>query len=298
MDVVISGVHIDYESQNKASEVNTIPSVKKIFTHEAANIKIGDVRVREIKILDQYGKHYANSVKRFQTSKSICGYVVSAIAPLLAEWTSYMMQVKDLNEIFKTLNDPKFIVPQVEGAMEIIQGQRAEYLLKYGHEFKNKREQNAYMTDWVATYEISDVFQITAPKLRNLFFLRYCSFEFPDLLKDVKHEELRRLKEEEPFKGQRFIMESFFEKRKLNTIDQWTIQNHRKQMQERDKALVFAGDLKGHFVTFVACKVLLEDGNIEDTLFLINSVDQNYLSYQEAIFTLCQLTFPESVFNS
>jgi hypothetical protein len=149
------------------------------------------------------------------------------------------------------------------------------------------------MSDWVATYEISDVMKVVGKDTNNLFFQRICSFEFPDLIKDVKHEELRRLKEEEPFKGHMFLIEKFGPKHKLMTLSEWTGENHTTDLPAKDKPLVFIGDLKGHFVTFMACKVLNDDGSLESTLLIFNSIDLNYLHCSEVLFTMTNLCFQD-----
>jgi len=162
--------------------------------------------------------------------------------------------------------------------------------------FIYKKDKSAYTTDWVAKYEISDLMQIFHPDLENLVFLRYVGYEFPNLVKDVKHEERKRLEQEETkFKGNRFIIESFCGKRKLQTIDQWIYEGNLKTLNARDKPIVFIADLLGHYVTFVACKVFRENGKLEDTLFLLNSLKENHAGpiHQEVIFQICQLAFPK-----
>jgi len=267
------------EASGQLEEKSSVP---KIFKHEKVNLKVGNIIVREIKILDQYGPHYAQSIAKYKTPSSICGYVVCAVAPLVSEWANYMIcQPEDVDKMIENLRDPKVMIPKVEEAMEIIQAQRTLYVEEYGDEFANPKERDFYIKDWVANYEISDLLQITSPNLKNLFFLRYCAFSFPEEVKKVKHEELRRLKEEEAFKGNRFIVESFYNERRLQTVDDWIREGHMEKLAATDKPLVFVGDLAGHFVTFVLCKVLKEDGTLEDNLLMINSTQTNYLNREE-----------------
>ncbi len=271
-----------------------------IFGHETLCTNILNLCVREIKTSDQYGKPFKKSIKDFQTSDSICGYVASAIAPFLGETTPFQTNPSELELLLNQLNDLSLLVPEVEKCMEIIQAQRQQYITENPHEFKTKKDKEKYMKDWVANYEISDLLQIFPPLNDNVFFLRHVSFQYPNLVKDVKHEEKRRLVEEEQFQDQKFIIESFSKVRKLQTIDQWIYEEKAKKLIESNKSLVFVTDLLGHFVTILACGMKKEDGKIEKTLLLINSVEENYLKHsrcQEALFTIAQLVFPEEIFK-
>ena len=268
-----------------------------LFSTETVNIKIANVVVREVKVLNQLGKCFQKSIKEFNTPKQICGFIVSALGPLIAQNTSYVTHVTDIENMLKSLNDPSVVIPEVEKCMEILQSQRTQYIQEHPQEFKTKKAKEKYLTDWLAKYEIGDLMQISASHVANLFFVRYVSFQFPDLVKDVKHEEKNRLKDEEKFRKERFVIESAFGTRKLQTLDDWAYEGCGKLSKSFDKPLVFIGDLMGHYVTFLACKLLREDGTLEDTLFLLNSLKDNHISYQEIIFSICQLAFPESVFG-
>ena len=255
-------------------------------------MKISGVTVRELKMLNQYSKFLKKTIYDYKSSKSICGYMVSVAGPILAQSASFMMQPSQIDAVIKKLKDPNVIVPELEKCMEIIQGQRQQYVRNHFGDFRTKKDRDRYITDWVAKYEISDLMQIIAPHVENLFFIRYVGFEFPHLVRELQHEEKKRIKEEEVFKGNRFIIESFCGGRKLQTLEEWLVEGRVKMLNEYDKPLVFIGDLLGHYVTFLACKVLKEDGTLEDTVFLINSVYENHISRHETIFALCQLVFP------
>ncbi len=275
--------------------METIRDSPSLFSHESKNVKVTGVIVREIKVLDQYGKAFKQSIKEYSTTKSICGFMVAAVAPIVARSLCYTATIPEVEVLLKKLHDSSLLKSEVEKYMEVVQGQRREYMKENPHDFIYKKDQSAYITDWVAKYEISDVMQIFNPDIENLVFLRYVGYEFPNLVKDVKHEEKKRLeKEEVKFKGQRFIIESFSEKRKLQTIDQWIYEGTLKTLNARDKPIVFIADLLGHYVTFVACKVFKENGQLEDTLFLLNSLKENHAGpiHQEVIFQICQLAFP------
>lgn len=49
------------------------------------------------------------------------------------------------------------LVSRVENTMSRIQGSRRKYVFEYSHEFKEEGEDEKYMSDWVANYEISDI---------------------------------------------------------------------------------------------------------------------------------------------
>jgi len=271
---------------------------RKLFSKESVNSKIEKVTIRELKILEQYSKAFKKSIQQYNTPKSICGYIVSAIGPIVAQSVPFKAKMSQIESLVKNLNDPDFLVKEVEKCMEIIQAQRSHYLKEHDLEFRTKKQKENYMTDWVAKYEISDLMQIFSSDIENLFFLRYVGFEFPELVKDVKHEEKRRIIEEEKFKGNRFIIETFGNSRKLQTLDQWIYERKAKNIKDCNKPLVFIADLLGHFVTFVACKIKRENGTDESTVFLLNSVKENHMEVQEVVFTICQLAFPEDIFAS
>ena len=71
------------------------------------------------------------------------------------------------------------------------------------------------MKDWVANYEISDLFRTTGPQFDNLYFARYCIVAYPEHAAKCKHEEKRRHFEEEPFKQERTFLEAFNPSREL-----------------------------------------------------------------------------------
>jgi len=269
-----------------------------LFSKESTNTRIERVIVRELKILDQYSKAYKKSIKEHNTPKSICGYIVSAVGPLIAQAIPYKAKMSQVESLVKSLNEPTVMIQEVEKCMEIIQAQRSHYLQQNANDFKTKKSRDSYITDWVAKYEISDLMQIFGSDYENLFFLRYVGFEFPELVKDVKHEEKRRIVEEERFKGDRFIIESFHKTRKLQSLEQWIYEGKGKRLRDSNKPLVFIADLLGHFVTFFACKIKRENGVEESTLFLLNSVSENHMKVQEVVFTICQLAFPEDIFVS
>jgi hypothetical protein len=120
--------HKKYKTSQSMQE---FPSVKKIFKYESGNAKIGDVVVRELKILDQYSASYERLVSKYKTPKSICGYVASAVGPILADMSSYLVQQSSIEDINSLLRDPSVLLDPVEERMKSIQTSRADYLKKY-----------------------------------------------------------------------------------------------------------------------------------------------------------------------
>lgn len=119
-DIYINGYsEFDYLYEED-EPVNTPPDLQKIFKTETKNMKVANVVIREVKILDQYGPEYDDIIEKNKTPKSICGYIVCAVAPLLSELTSYMMTRDDINGLIEIFNDPNVMVPKVEEIMEMI----------------------------------------------------------------------------------------------------------------------------------------------------------------------------------
>lgn len=56
------------------------------------------------------------------------------------------------------------------------------------------------------------------------------------------------------------MVESFYQKRNLETVENFTLRNVAKELKNADQPIIFIGDLKGHYVTFMACKIENENG--------------------------------------
>jgi len=189
------------------------------------------------------------------------------------------------------------MIPKVENNMRIVQQQRARYIEQNPDEFNHEEEKTAYIKDYVAKYEISDLMQILGSDLENLVFLRHVGYEFPELVADLKHEEKKRLESEElNFKGEKLIIESFYQEKKLQTLQEWGASNILKGLRTKNKPLVLIGDLLGHYVVFVACRVTRRKDQLfseEDTLFLLNSDRDDYISFEDIISEINKLAFPQ-----
>jgi len=63
-------------------------------------------------------------------------------------------------------------------------------------------------------------------------------------------------------------------------------------LRAKNKPLVLIGDLLGHYVVFVACRVTCGKDE-EDTLLLLNSDQDNYISFEDVISRISKLAFPQ-----
>lgn len=218
--------------------------------------------IRELILVDQWSSKFFPLIKKYQTSSAICGYVSIASAYLLAgQFTSdSILTVDELNNKLKVLQDTNKVYKQVEKAMKFIYIDRMKYLEEYENEFSNERERSAYLSDWVANYEISDY--MTAFPNKRIHFVRAIERNF----EKVNHEEKRRLEEEIPFRNLDFFVDGAGQK---TSPKDW------KQMSWEN--VIFIVDMVGHFV--VMKPVLLKmNQNIEKTLLLINSMKGDHLS--------------------
>jgi len=107
----------------------------------------------------------------------------------------------------------------------------------------------------------------------------------------------KRLESEElNFKGEKLIIESFYQEKKLQTLQECGTSNILKGLRTKNKPLVLIGDLLGHYVVFVACRVTRRKDQLfseEDTLFLLNSDRDDYISFEDIISEINKLAFPQ-----
>ena len=204
--------------------------------------------IYEVKLLYQFGSDFKDIMSTYGTSNSICGY----LAPVISLYISCnLTSFSDLPSIIENLNKPSIVVPLVEDSMKFIQNSRKMYVESQPtSECFTEKDKADYMKDWVANYEISDYMRSLNDNhknqaLKTLCFLRYVGLDQPES-KDCKHEEKERLEEEKPFIGKKFFIESFHERRRLETVDEWKKANY----IGNNKTFIFIADLNGHFVSF------------------------------------------------
>lgn len=256
-----------------------------------------NVVAREAKIMNQSSPDFKDLIEEYQTSKLICGYVVSGVAPYVAKNFKAKMTPREINTILESLSkDPKLVSSLIKGSMSIIQEQRKEYIQQNEAAFRAKEDKDKYLKDLVANYEISDTLQITSSDLDNIFFLRHCAWDFPDLAAKTMHEEAKRLEEEKPFKGQLLFVEVFWPKRKLMPIEDFIKENRNTKVFSEGKPMVFATDLMGHYVMFVALKICETEQNELESIILLDSTKTPYLFSTKGSNTAMQvvrMAFPE-----
>ncbi|KAL6055611.1 RNA pseudouridylate synthase domain containing protein 2 [Balamuthia mandrillaris] len=284
--------------------------------------------VREVKLLDQFGSHYQDSIRSFNTPNAICGYISIAVASYLCSadlqastgneheqvWTFGLLQ-----EAVKLLNEPDELVPRVEAAMHFVQSDRLRYIESHTDEFGREEEEQKkseekkrglfnvhseartrYMKDWVANYEISDWLKQHGQEKyydgrTRIHFVRQVERN----VEQCKHEERRRLKEEEQFHHLAFFVESKSEEDETETMLltplEWASTHLKLKQEKNDKRRdVFIMDLGGHFAVMV-CFV---DGDVEaeqETAVLLNTTQTDY--HERAVVdAVCRMYFyPESI---
>jgi hypothetical protein len=102
--------------------------MEKVFENEMKNFKYKNIIFREIFILNQYSNSFNNIIKKYFTTKSICGYVSIGISYYLND-TNFKKECT-LEEMKNTLNEIKIenIMKYVKKAMEFIFIKRSLYI--------------------------------------------------------------------------------------------------------------------------------------------------------------------------
>ena len=265
--------------------------VEKLIYYESSNYKLNDIIVREIKIIDQYSHCFKEMIDKYRTSFSICGYFVTALICFISDYCSNIMETTTLEEIILLLNDSEFVQQTLEEPMKFINSQRNQYTKNFPEEFKTEGEVKKYFKDLVANYEISDYLKQKCSQIENVIFFRQNSYNFPNEILKMKHEELKRLKEEKIFKEEKFIIETFGSNSRLMFLKEFEKENIFKKLILTEKALVFVADLLGHFVIIMVCS-LRNNGKNEKNIILLNSIRANYIKIKKAeIATIASYTF-------
>ena len=238
------------------------------YPHQTDQISHGSIECYEVKLFDQFSSAFLPLIEANNTTSSLCGY----LAPIIALYICSQMSknLDNFTEIIADLNKAEVILPLVDTSMGFIRECRQKYVDTHKNDFKDEKEQRNYLRDWVANYEISDFLQekTKGKQFDNVFFLRYVAWGFPEEASRCTHEEKIRIQEELKFKGEKFFIESFCPIRKLESLIEWKREN-----REKEEFLVFVGDLKGHFVTFVYFRR-------KKALILMDTTNNKYLKSQ------------------
>lgn len=248
--------------------------------------------VREIKVFDQYSPALHPLIQRLRLPESLCGFVSAGIAPYLAEKIAFFARESEVAAVFRSLASLPEILPKIEFAATAIQSQRAEYIRSHPQDFKDPSEKERYFRDWVANFEASDFFLRCLPsETHNVFLIHECSMKYPHLTKDLKHEELDRLKDEAPFSKEAFVITVYFPQKEMLTIAEFHQRKYTEIFRDTNRSSVFMANLNGHFVVLLGCCVEGPAGRKENSLFLLSSVAGNALNCREMIELVGNLVF-------
>ena len=103
-------------------------------------------------------------VRLFVWGAAICGYVAPVVAHRLAQLLpSENVTVDEVNAAVDKLRSIPDLLPSVRRVMEAIQASRSRYADANCTTFPTAASRLAYMEDWVANYEISDLLHDGAP---------------------------------------------------------------------------------------------------------------------------------------
>lgn len=273
-------------------------SQKALLSTETDSSICYGVTIREVKMMDQFAPDFKDLIKRFSTSEFICGYVASGVAPFVAKNMKTEMEDTEVDSILNQLSkDSKEVCSLIEETMSLIQGHRQDYINENKSSFKTKQDEDKYLAEWVFNFEISDTLRATSSDLSNLFFLRYCGWDVPDLATKAEHEEAKRIEEEKPYKGQTLFIEVFSPERKLMSIEDFIKERRDLIIFAEDKPMVFLTDIVEHFVTFIALKVKKDQKFVQETVLMLDSTTNNYLTSLKGSATakkVAQMAFPDT----
>ena len=238
------------------------------YPRQTDQISHGSIECYEVKLFDQFSVAFLPLIEANNATSSLCGYLAPIVALYICSHLS--KNLENFTEIIANLNKADVILPLVDTSMGFIRECRQKYVDTHQSDFKNEKEQRDYLRDYVANYEISDFLQHTTKEkpFENVFFIRYVAWGFPEEASSCTHEEQNRIQEELKFLEEDFIMESFCPKREVESLFEW-----KKINREKEECLVFVGDLKGHFVTFVYFRR-------KKTLVLMDTTNNTYLKSQ------------------
>ena len=259
-------------------------------TETASCSQEGEVIVRELQIVDQLNPAFLNSIKEFRTAKMICGYLSCCVADLVSNhFPSLNMRVRDVEKMVKILSHPAGVMEDVREMMSWLLHNRQKYVLSNKTSFPVEMinsgtvyDEERYLRDWVANYEISDWLQLK--KNGRVHFVRRIERDQTD----VYHEEKERLGEEAPFAHLNMFYDvtlSTGERLHL-TPSQWL---ERFGESLKSDPPVFIADVEGHFVVLKPIFLIDEHGKESPLLLLLNTFKPDYTKIATVIGTFNML---------
>jgi hypothetical protein len=91
------------------------------FGHEASST----CQLLEVAMIDQWGGHFQQPIRDFQTASAICGYVSCAAAHIISSHLpNYECTREQLDQLTQVLNDHQIMIPLVVQAMSHIRHDR------------------------------------------------------------------------------------------------------------------------------------------------------------------------------
>jgi hypothetical protein len=212
--------------------------------------KNGKGEIWEMRIVDQWQDALHPMIEKYKLPSALCGVMTTSIAPTLASFESEVMSSGEVFDMVMKLRNLESFQSALENAGEYYHQDRVEYLKRYASEFETEDEKNHYLNDWIANYEISDFMRLKM-KDPKVHFIRRIEKG------TVKHEELRRVAEEKPFREYEFFVELFVTEeekspeelqRRLVTASEW--RELRRSGVHNGNTFIF--DTLGHFVLLKA----------------------------------------------
>ena len=249
-----------------------------MFKTEAASCsQDGNVIIRELKIVDQLSPAFSDSIKEYRTANMICGYLSCCVADFVAShFSSLHMEPRDVEKMVKILSHPASLLEEVRGMMAWLLETRQKYVLNHKTsfpvEFINSgtvHDEEKYLRDWVANYEISDWLR----KTRNarIHFVRRIERD----VGEVHHEEKLRLSEEQPFAHLCMFYDVTIETGETLHLSpsQWL---ERFGGSLETDPPVFIADVGGHFVVLKPVILVGESGSESPLIILLNTYKPDY----------------------
>ncbi|KAJ4458830.1 hypothetical protein PAPYR_5354 [Paratrimastix pyriformis] len=223
--------------------------------------------------LNQFSSSFDDLIKQYQTPQAICGYFALAEISLLSSCPTVLTRETLDQWMNSNLKNLPLMRERIEQVMASIQTSRSAYLQNHGEEFPTQEEHARYLRDWVANYEISDY--LRAYPDPSLFFLRQTALGTDDA-DSMKHEELRRLPEEEPFRGISHFMEQ--SPYRFLPVDQWAAEMRAAAAGGGFPNCNIVADLAGHFVAMKPVYLMdpAQAAGGRPTMLVVNTTETDY----------------------
>jgi len=240
-------------------------------------VEYKDGFILEVKSLDQYSSEFDSVKKKYGTANSICGYVALAASYFIANKISTIkkevVSKQLLEELLPELCSIDKMRPHIVKIMSYMHSKRTTYIRKHPDEFKTEKERKGYCSDWLANFEVSDY--IKENYSERLMILRHLSKSNNAPLDLYKHEEKKRLVEEDKYLPHKYILEQPTKNTDGTTgILRYTPDEWVGKRSKETPCIV--ADVIGHFL--VIQPVIDEHGT--NMLVIINSSkESNYTNY-------------------